>query len=63
MVINNIGIHQNGNLYTFYLENNKCIAQLVMPPDNQYAEDINHINVIAKELALRWGAIQKKRKG
>ncbi len=59
MVMNNIGIVQNGNQYLLYLPTNICIGQLVTPPDNGYLADAEAIKYITKALAMRWGVYEK----
>lgn len=65
MIVNNIGIiQQKENQYLLYLDSNLCVGNLIMPKDHQYIEDSKALEVITKEVAIRWGVYQKKsRKG
>jgi hypothetical protein len=61
MMINNIGIVQNGNQYCLFLPTNICVAQLVTPPDNAYLADAEALKYITRALAIRWGVYEKQK--
>lgn len=62
LTLNNIGIVQCGNdsnIYFLYLPQNICIAQIAMPPDKQYMNDMKVLDYITKALETRWGICKK----
>lgn len=64
MVLNGVSIVQNRNNYKLIIPINNTnvgIAYIVMPPDNQFIDDTKTLEVITKEMAIRWG-IQERRK-
>lgn len=62
MVINNCLVAQNGNQYFIYLPTNICVAQISMPRDSQFAEDAKILEIIVKEIAIRHGVYERKRR-
>lgn len=64
MTLNHINIVQSGNdsnVYSLFLPQNICIAQIAMPPDGQYMHDTKVLEWITKALAARWEVNNKSR--
>ena len=63
MILNNIKIiQQNENQYLFYLSNNMCICNLILPINskNAFMANAKVMESISKILAVRFGAYDKK---